>query len=46
MDKDEIEGVYYTQNGTEVSVQYKSKKLVLNSIKLGKRDGRGVKVRG
>ncbi len=45
MDKDELESVYYTQNGMEVSINYKSKQLVLNGIKLGKRDSRGVKVR-
>ena len=44
--KDELEAVYYTQNGIEVVVPYKSKNLVLNSLKLGKRDGKGIKVRG
>ena len=45
-EKDELEAVYYTQNGVEVEIPYKSKNLVLNTIKLGKRDGKGVKVRG
>ncbi len=45
-DKDLVEGVYYTQNAVEASIQYKSKKLVLNSLKLGRRDSKGVKVRG
>ena len=45
-DKDELEAVYYTQNGVEVEIPYKSKNLVLNTIKLGKRDGKGIKVRG
>ncbi len=45
-DKDELEAIYYTQNGVEVEIPYKSKNLILNTIKLGKRDGKGVKVRG
>ena len=45
-DKDELEAVYYTQNGVEVEIPYKSKNLILNTIKLGKRDGKGIKVRG
>ena len=45
-DKDLLEAVYYTQNGVEVEIPYKSKNLVLNTIKLGKRDGKGIKVRG
>lgn len=45
-DKDELEAVYYTQNGMEIEIPYKSKNLVLNSLKLGKRDGKGIKVRG
>ena len=44
-DKDMVEGVYYTQNGIEASIQYKSKSLVLNSIKPGHRDSKGIKVR-
>ena len=45
-DKDELEAVYYTQNSVEVEIPYKSKNLILNTIKLGKRDGKGIKVRG
>ena len=45
-DKDLVEGVYYTQNAMEASIQYKSRNLVLNSLKLGRRDSKGVKVRG
>jgi len=45
-ENDELEAVYYTQNGVEVEIPYKSKNLVLNTIKLGKRDGKGIKVRG
>lgn len=44
--KDGIEAVYYTQNAVEVSIPYKSKNLVLNNLKLAKRDGKGTKVRG
>ena len=44
--KDRLEAVYYTQNATTVTIPYKSKEIVLNSIKLGKRDGKGTKVRG
>ena len=44
-DKDLVDGVYYTQNGMEASIQYKSRNLVLNSLKLGRRDTKGVKVR-
>ncbi len=43
--KDSLEAVYYTKNAVETTIEYKSKQLVLNSIKLGKRDGKGVKVR-
>ncbi|MDE6015399.1 MAG: DNA topoisomerase 4 subunit A [Acetatifactor sp.] len=42
---DSLEAVYYTQNFTETTIPYKSKNLSLNNIKLGKRDGKGVKVR-
>lgn len=45
-DNDLIEDVYYTQNAVESSIQYKSKSLVLNSIKLQKRDSKGIKLRG
>lgn len=43
--KDELEAVYYTRNAVEQSIEYGSKELELNKIKLGKRDGKGVKVR-
>lgn len=42
---DRLEAVYYTQNFVETTIPYKSKNLSLNNIKLGKRDGKGVKVR-
>lgn len=40
-----IEAVYYTQNTIENEIKYKNKKLILNSLKLGKRDSKGTKVR-
>ena len=43
--KDSLEAVYYTRNAVEQSIEYGSKELELNKIKLGKRDGKGVKVR-
>ena len=45
-EKDVIEAVYYTKNSDDLTIEYKSRNLVLNSIKLGKRDGKGIKVRG
>lgn len=44
-DKDSLEAVYYTRGTEETGIEYKSKTLLLNSIKLGKRDGKGVKIR-
>ncbi|MBE5881682.1 MAG: DNA topoisomerase 4 subunit A [Lachnospiraceae bacterium] len=43
--KDRVTDVYYTQNAVEQTIEYKEKMLELNKIKLGKRDGKGVKVR-
>ena len=43
--KDAVEAVYYTQNAVETSVEYKGKNLLLNGLKLGSRDSKGVKVR-
>ncbi len=45
-EKDLVESVYYIQNAVEASIPYKSRNLVLNGLKLGKRDSKGVKVRG
>ena len=42
---DFIEAVYYTQNAVEQTIEYKNKKIELNKLKLGKRDGKGTKVR-
>jgi DNA gyrase subunit A len=44
-DKAKLEFVYYTQNAVESTIEYKSKTLELNKIRLGKRDTKGVKVR-
>lgn len=44
-DKDYLEKVYYTQNGTENVIKYKGKKMELNKLKLNKRDSKGTKVR-
>ena len=43
--KDEIEAVYYSQNAVEQTIEYGSRTLELNKIKLGHRDSKGVKVR-
>lgn len=40
-----VEAVYFTQNAVEADIKYKGKKMVLNSLKLGKRDSKGTKVR-
>ena len=44
-DGDEVEAVYSLHYNDPMTVEYKSKQLELNKIKLGKRDGNGVKVR-
>ncbi|MDE7252543.1 MAG: DNA topoisomerase 4 subunit A [Acetatifactor sp.] len=43
--KDCLEAVHFTVGTEETAIEYKSKTLVLNSIKLAKRDGKGVKLR-
>ena len=45
-EKDSLEAVYYTQNAVESAIKYKNKKLILNNLKPGKRDGKGTKIRG
>ena len=37
--------VYYTRNAAEQTIEYGGKEVELNKIKLGKRDGKGVKIR-
>lgn len=44
--KDSLEAVYYTRNAVEQSIEYNGKEIELNKIKLGKRDGKGVRIRG
>lgn len=44
--KDYVEEVFYTQNAVEQNYDYNGKTLALNSIKLGKRDSKGTKIRG
>ncbi len=45
-EKDSLEAVYYTED-TDVSyIEYKTRSLMLNSIKLARRGGKGVKVKG
>ncbi len=44
--KDFVEEVFYTQNAVEQNYNYNGKILALNSIKLGKRDTKGTKIRG
>ena len=43
--KDFVEEVYYHKNMVESSISYKEKNIVLNTIKLAKRDGKGTKLR-
>ena len=42
---DRLEAVYLYHAGTEETVEYKEKQLVLNKLKAGSRDTRGVKIR-
>ena len=42
---DSIEAVYFTHNAEDTSIHYKSRDLVLNQIKAGKRDGKCTKIR-
>ncbi len=43
--KNTVEGVFYTRNAVESSIEYKGKMVELNKIKLGSRDTKGVKIR-
>lgn len=40
-----VEQVHYTQNAVEASIEYHGKKVILNSLKAGKRDSKGTKIR-
>lgn len=44
-EKDALEAIYLYHTGQEESVEYKDKQLVLNKLKAGSRDTKGVKVR-
>ena len=44
-DKDAVEEVYYTKNAVESTIEYRGKTLLLNSLKPGSRDSKGVKIR-
>ena len=44
--KDELEHVYFFEEGTECKVMYKEKEVTLNRLKVAKRDGTGTKTRG
>ena len=43
--KDSLEAVYYTRGTVEQTVEYGGKEIELNKIRLGKRDGKGVRIR-
>lgn len=45
-EKDRLQAIYLYQIGQEESIEYKEKQLVLNKLKAGSRDTKGVKVRG
>ena len=42
---DYVEEVYYTANSADAYLPYKDKEINLNSLKLGKRDTKGTKIR-
>ena len=44
--KDSLEAVYYTRGTVEQTVEYGGKEIELNKIRSGKRDGKGVRIRG
>jgi len=43
--KDYIDEVFYTQNAATANYDYNGKTIALNSVKLGKRDTKGTKIR-
>lgn len=43
--QDYVEQVYYTNSSTEQTIEYKGKQIELNKLKMGKRDGKGTKIR-
>ncbi|NCC44220.1 MAG: DNA topoisomerase, partial [Clostridia bacterium] len=42
---DHLEYAYLLESRVEYPIEYKGKEMVLNKLKLGKRDGKGIKVR-
>ena len=44
-EKDFLEEIYLFHTGKEEAIEYKGKQLILNKLKLGNRDTKGVKVR-
>ena len=44
-EKDRVEEVYYTQNTVETKIVYKEKEINLTTLKAGKRDTKGTKIR-
>ena len=42
---DYLENAYLVESRMEYSVEYKGKQIILNKVKLGKRDTKGTKVR-
>ena len=44
-DRDYLEHAYLLESRMEYQIEYKEKQMVLNKIKLGKRDTKGTKVR-
>ena len=44
-ESDCIEHAYMLENRTEYTISYKEKNMVLNKLKLGKRDTKGTKTR-
>ena len=43
--RDAVENAYYIQNTVETAIEYKGKTVILNNLKLGKRDSKGTKIR-
>ena len=44
-EKDLAEHAYMLENRTEYEIDYKNKKVILNKLKLAKRDTKGTKIR-
>lgn len=44
-EKDRLQAIHVYRTGREQTIEYKEKQLVLNKIKPGSRDTKGVKIR-